>query len=429
MSNNSADLDITNELPVTAKALKPTNEDRRGFMAVFGLFGAAVLASCSDEDHEKVEKVLQATSTPTSGGSTIAPFVYVDTILGAAPPSTRTGDLATKKPSDMVASGSPTPIVAVAAGCLAAGDSGGGVFYWNPNSTVTDDGGTIINPSASSAPGRWIRIHDKTAYNVKWFGAVGDSVNDDTSAINAAITAAKGGSNIRAVCVLFSAGMYKITSTITYVGAGESLKLTGNLGGTFDGQGAWLMWYGAAGGTMMEVRGVWRPEFENLDFDGRSLAATCFWLRSNQPSGGAGTSGALFRRCTFQNVQTGAMTNTNTWGGTTVTTSVLVKFGDPAGGTYQVDETTFAHCMFRGTWLVESHSTGSPPGAPNRRAIRAASTSTVATSPTVTSASTRSTHRTLSPARGQRSTLSARDRSPIAPRSRPAAIASVVQLS
>lgn len=67
-------------------------------------------------------------------------------------------------------------------GYYTSNDGGGGTFYWNESSTATDDGGIVI--SAGGA-GRWFRVHDGVM-NVRWFGARGDGVTDDTAAFKAA---------------------------------------------------------------------------------------------------------------------------------------------------------------------------------------------------------------------------------------------------
>ena len=69
------------------------------------------------------------------------------------------------------------------------GDGGGGGFYWDPSATEADNGGTIIIPSSNPVMGRWKRLVDGQL-SVKWFGAKGDGVNPDSSAIAAANTAA-----------------------------------------------------------------------------------------------------------------------------------------------------------------------------------------------------------------------------------------------
>src|SRR5450432_2178717 len=68
-------------------------------------------------------------------------------------------------------------------GFYAAGDGGGGEFYWDGTLTTTPVAGVIIQ-SASVATGRWVRIiSDGTSLNIKWFGAYGDGSHFDSAAI------------------------------------------------------------------------------------------------------------------------------------------------------------------------------------------------------------------------------------------------------
>lgn len=85
-----------------------------------------------------------------------------------------------------------------------AGDGGGGLFYWDSASTEADNGGTIIQATGLTT-GRWKRVYSG-AVNVKWFGAVGDGITDDTVAIQNAIDT----SNI----YIPKASGYLISSTI-----------------------------------------------------------------------------------------------------------------------------------------------------------------------------------------------------------------------
>lgn len=54
------------------------------------------------------------------------------------------------------------------AGYYAAGDGGGGDFYWDAASTETDNGGTVIKVTAVTT-GRWKRLYSG-AVNAQWFG-------------------------------------------------------------------------------------------------------------------------------------------------------------------------------------------------------------------------------------------------------------------
>jgi hypothetical protein len=74
-------------------------------------------------------------------------------------------------------------------GCHSPGDGGGGQFYWDAQSTATDDGGTVISPASNPPVGRWKRLlHGPLS--VKWFGAYSDGSHgaETTTAINAAIS-------------------------------------------------------------------------------------------------------------------------------------------------------------------------------------------------------------------------------------------------
>jgi hypothetical protein len=74
-------------------------------------------------------------------------------------------------------------------GYYTAGDGGGGIFYGVAGAaagTYVDNGGTVIVPTGGNGSAAWIRIYSD-AIDVKWFGAKGDGVTDDTSAISAAV--------------------------------------------------------------------------------------------------------------------------------------------------------------------------------------------------------------------------------------------------
>jgi hypothetical protein len=74
----------------------------------------------------------------------------------------------------------------------------GGVFIYD--STSTDNQGTVF--------GSWVRQYDG-AVNVRWFGAKGDGVTDDTSSFSNAITEAADNT------ILIPEGTYSVTGTLT----------------------------------------------------------------------------------------------------------------------------------------------------------------------------------------------------------------------
>jgi len=90
-----------------------------------------------------------------------------------------------------------------ATGYHTAGDGafGSHFFEWDANSTEDDNGGTIIKLDSVDA-GRYKLKYDGSV-NVKWFGAVGDGVTDDTEAIQHTIDIFKD--------VFIPKGIYKIT--------------------------------------------------------------------------------------------------------------------------------------------------------------------------------------------------------------------------
>lgn len=103
---------------------------------------------------------------------------------------------------------------------------GGGLFYWDASSTDADDGGITVLPTGYAGTGRWKRVYSG-AVNVKWFGAKGDGVTDDTTAIQNANDAV-GTSG----ALYFPAGIYLVTSSL--------LPAADNAGGNITG----LTWYG-----------------------------------------------------------------------------------------------------------------------------------------------------------------------------------------
>ncbi|MEU2032597.1 glycosyl hydrolase family 28-related protein [Nocardia amamiensis] len=84
----------------------------------------------------------------------------------------------------------------------------GGIFGWSTDRTSADDGGTVIVPTDMARTGCWKRVYSG-ALNVKWFGAMGDGLALDTTAVLAALRATPDGG-----AIYFPAGVYKIDRAI-----------------------------------------------------------------------------------------------------------------------------------------------------------------------------------------------------------------------
>lgn len=92
-------------------------------------------------------------------------------------------------------------------------DGGGGDWVYRATSTATHNGGTVRTATGMGV-GRFHRITENGELNVKWFGAKGDGIADDTAEIAAAVAAALDGSTI-----YFPSGDYLVSSTIDLSGA------------------------------------------------------------------------------------------------------------------------------------------------------------------------------------------------------------------
>lgn len=147
---------------------------RRDFAALLGALGAATLAACGrSQDSDDTELTAEdpgldeiALALTGSGALKVADTaVNLRTITGGT-----------------------TLWIAVLQGIKSAGDGAGGVYYW---STVAkpDDGWSVLNTSAGNSAG-WRRVNSAATQgtlNVRWFGAVGNGVTDDSAAIKAAL--------------------------------------------------------------------------------------------------------------------------------------------------------------------------------------------------------------------------------------------------
>lgn len=103
-----------------------------------------------------------------------------------------------------------TPVanqIAIVSGYYSNGDGGGGEFYGVTGGSYTDDGGMTIVPGGGTGITAWKRIVDDKI-SVKWFGAKGDGLNDDTTPIQSAIDIGKP--------IIVPKGTYRTSSSLTF---------------------------------------------------------------------------------------------------------------------------------------------------------------------------------------------------------------------
>lgn len=85
----------------------------------------------------------------------------------------------------------PYPAGLTLLGYYAAGDKSAVTYRWSYVSTAPDNGGTVIRPTeiTNGSAGRWLLNCDPSILSANDFGAKGDNISDDLTAINAAIAA------------------------------------------------------------------------------------------------------------------------------------------------------------------------------------------------------------------------------------------------
>lgn len=144
-------------------------------------------------------------------------------------------------------------------GYYSAGDGGGGWYYYDSaDTTSVDNGGTII---VASDGGRWKLLSTQDHLNVKQFGAKGDGVANDASAIQAAITASVGGK------IYFPHGHYLVGTSLS-VTSKDNLTFIGD-GGTYFSvtQSSHIEFTGITG-SLFDVQQCLSVQWENLYLSG-----------------------------------------------------------------------------------------------------------------------------------------------------------------
>ena len=124
------------------------------------------------------------------------------------------------------------------------GDGGGGIFYGVTGAAAgsyVDNGGTVIIPIGGDGSSAWIREGyivsgsstplSSVALDVRWFGAKGDGATNDSSALQAAVSACPVNGTVYIPPGIFCGHIFVWRNNITIMGAGSSattLKLPNN---------------------------------------------------------------------------------------------------------------------------------------------------------------------------------------------------------
>ncbi len=182
-------------------------------------------------------------------------------------------------------------------------DGGDGIFRWSAASTGTDDGGTVVARNAGGT-GRWRREGREKGFNVRWFGARGDGVVDDTAAIQRAVDAGVLNGSPNGYVVYFPSGAYLISSTI-------------NLAGTANAYNGQFSIKGEPGGTKINgnFNGYLIRRIQAATTAGPNVIRDFTFTNSNTTSGTSGcvsiggTIGLYVTSCRFQS--SGIMFNTS----------------------------------------------------------------------------------------------------------------------
>lgn len=136
-------------------------------------------------------------------------------------------------------------------------DDGGGVFVYVPTDITTlDNGGTIIVDALSR---RWYRDRQGQLPSVKWFGAKGDGVTDDSAAFNNAL--ATNGGLVGGISI--PAGKYVLGAGLTYTMANSTAEFRIQGAGSEVTQ---LIWTVAAGLTVNFI-----GQFNSISISGMSM--------------------------------------------------------------------------------------------------------------------------------------------------------------
>jgi hypothetical protein len=196
----------------------PSQQERGGMFLSFDDDGHPIVAAGTSADLGPVSSYINTLlddASASAARSTLQVPGRVTTITAL-----KNIDSATLTTGDLV----------IVEGYYASGDGGGGVYWWDGASSTSDNGGTILQPTAGGT-GRWKLLHTGTV-TVLQFGAKGDGVTNDKTAIQAAITYATANNQHVHIPGFIASGteaVYLCTSQVS-IPANRTFKLTMNGG-------------------------------------------------------------------------------------------------------------------------------------------------------------------------------------------------------
>jgi hypothetical protein len=210
---------------------------------------------------------------------------------------------------------------------------GGGLFELRGTNGYSTNTGTIF--ASAAARKFWFR-QDIVPLNAEWFGAKHDGVTDDTVPLQKWLDMHTNG-------LLWSRlplGDYKITSTLSVTGLnlGDGWRMSGDFGRPREPKGSRILWYGASGGTMMQLVGCNGSTIEHMVFNARSVAKFALTIdaRNSEASNPSIPSSGVRLKGVTLSATVGAG-------------SAALQYSHVSVVSPQISEITAEDCLFQGT--------------------------------------------------------------------------------